>query len=90
MAKPFGLLHYLVSYLAVASQYVLPVVARRRPNTGWPGEAPRWNHTLSERNNLRVDNQNIDAPGMRPLPLENVNFNSTSISVSHRYVRRED
>lgn len=90
MAKPFGLLHYLVAYLAVASQYVLPVVARRRPNTGWPGEAPRWNHTLAERNNLRVDNQNIDTPGMRPLPFENLNFNSTSMSVSHRHVRRDD
>jgi hypothetical protein len=90
MAKPFGWLHYLVACLAVASHYVLPVVALRRPNTGWPGEVPRWNRTLAERSNLRVDNQNIDTPGMHPLPLENGNFNGTSMSVSHRHVRRDD
>jgi hypothetical protein len=90
MAKSFGWLHYFVAYLAFALQYLPPVVALRRPNTGWPGEAPRWNHTLAERHNLHVDYQNIDTQGMRPLPLENVNFNGTGMPVGHCRVRRDD
>jgi hypothetical protein len=90
MAKSFGWLHYFIAYLAFALYYLPPVTTLRHPNTGWPREAPRWNNTLAERKILRVDYQTIDTPGMRPLPLENVNFNGTGMPIGRRQVRRDD